>query len=194
MNKNKDSISDGQNAIYLEQLYQQYQEAPESLSEQWRQYFSQLDQDQSGTQVLKQPNGRQLPKLDGRSHQVKVSQLISAYRYLGHLQADTNPLGSYAYKVMVPELMLEYHELENTNPKAVFDPGSFNLQGEPTLENIIAAMQKTYLSSIGFEYMHMMDVQEKRWIQSRIEPMQARETLDTTLGMELNTASRPLKV
>ena len=177
MHKNNESFLTGQNAIFLEQLYERYQDDPDSLDLQWQQYFRQLDQEL--------PSDKHSSDLDRRSQQAKVSQLITAYRFLGHLQADTNPLGNYAYKVMVPELLAEYHELENTDPKAVFDPGSFNMEGEPTLENIINAMSKTYLSSIGFEYMHMMDVQEKRWIQARIEPMEAREQLDVTARRQL---------
>jgi len=198
MNNNNENFLDGQNAVYLEQLYEQYQDDPASLNETWQSYFQQLDNqtDQSANQSVKHNRHlalndisddaqSRLVDLERRSLQAKVSQLISAYRYLGHLQADTNPLGDYAYKVMVPELLLEYHELEDTDPNTVFDPGSFNMDQQPTLQNIIKAMRKTYLSSIGFEYMHMMDVQEKRWIQSRIEPMEAREKLDPTARKQL---------
>lgn len=189
MRNNNESFLNGQSALYLEQLYEQYLEDPGSLSLSWKAYFDELSKEaedltkicdpmQSGDSGL--AKSVTLSDLERRSLQAKVSQLISAYRYLGHLQADTNPLGSYAYKVMVPELMLEYHELEDADLKAVFDPGSFNIEQQPTLENLIQAMRKTYLSSIGFEYMHMMDVQEKRWIQSRIEPNQATDILGVT--------------
>ena len=177
MKNNNGGFLGGASALYLEQLYQQYQEDPDSVARSWQEYFQQLDQ-QCHSEVVQIG---QAP----RSLQAKVSQLISAYRYLGHLQADTNPLGNYAYKVMVPELQLEYHELEGVDTTLQFDPGSFNMNAPPTLGNILHAMRKTYLSSIGFEYMHMMDVQEKRWLQARIEPMQARDQLSDEASRQL---------
>ena len=183
MQKQNESFLGGQNAEYLEQLYEQFQENPASLSSKWQSYFQQLDE--NSKPHVKNDARHDTSNSEPHSQQAKVSQLISAYRYLGHLQADTNPLGNYAYKMMVPELLLEYHELETINPETIFDPGSFNIKVKPTLKNIIHAMSRTYLSCIGFEYMHMMDVQEKRWIQSRIEPMQAREPLDNAARMQL---------
>ncbi len=108
--------------------------------------------------------------MEHRSQQLHVSRLINAYRYLGHLEADTNPLGDYAYKVGVPQLMLEHHGLENVDPDTLFDPGTFNITAKPTLGNIVHALRETYVRAIGFEYMHILDVQEKRWLQHRIEP------------------------
>ncbi len=159
-----ESFLDGEHAIFLEQLYEQYLQDPNSIDPQWQTYFQQLDA--TPARPFADSNG---DLLEQRSEQLRVSRLINAYRYLGHFEADTNPLGHYAYKASVPQLMLAHHELENVPLDTVFDPGSFNIAVKPTLGNILNALRETYVSAIGFEYMHILDIQEKRWIQKRIE-------------------------
>lgn len=187
-----ESFLDGEHAAFLEQVYQQYIETPEQLSQEWRDYFIALEQGKTNEQangrasgmehehgVAMQSSADYIPQsvLERRSFQVRVSQLINSYRYLGHLEANTNPLGEYGNKIGIPQLMLEYHELDKTDPNIAFDPGSFNIGVEPTLGNIIHALQETYTRTTGFEYMHISDVQEKRWIQSRIETGMARDVM-----------------
>jgi 2-oxoglutarate dehydrogenase E1 component len=157
-----ESFLDGEHAIFLGQLYEQYQRDPGSVDAQWLAYFQRLDANPASSPG----NGK---VLEQRSEQLRVSRLINAYRYLGHFEADTNPLGDYAYKTSVPQLMLEHHGLENVPLDTVFDPGSFNVSAKPTLGNIIHALRETYVRTIGFEYMHILDIQEKRWLQKRIE-------------------------
>ncbi|MEB4592916.1 2-oxoglutarate dehydrogenase E1 component [Candidatus Thiothrix sp. Deng01] len=157
-----ESFLDGEHAIFLEQLYSQYQQDPDGMDPQWLTYFQRLD----ASPISNVSNGK---VMEQRSEQLHVSRLINAYRYLGHLEADTNPLGDYAYKVKVPQLTLEHHELHKVPLDTVFDPGSFNIAAKPTLGNILHALRETYIRTIGFEYMHILDIQEKRWIQARIE-------------------------
>ncbi|MBU0655066.1 MAG: 2-oxoglutarate dehydrogenase E1 component [Gammaproteobacteria bacterium] len=164
-----ESFLDGDHAVFLEQLYSRYQQDPGSVDTHWQAYFQRLDA--SPISSVSNGNGK---VMEHRTEQLHVSRLINAYRYLGHLEADTNPLGDYAYKVSVPQLMLEHHDLEKVSLDTVFDPGSFNITAKPTLGNILSALRETYVRTIGFEYMHILDVQEKRWLQRRIEPDMAR--------------------
>ncbi len=170
-----ESFLDGEHALFLEQLYERYQQDPHSIDPQWQAYFQRLDAEPVTQSPM--PNAHNGTVLEQRSEQLHVSRLINAYRYLGHLEANTNPLGDYAYKVGVPQLMLEHHGLENVDLDTVFDPGSFNIAAKPTLGNIVNALRETYLRTIGFEYMHILDVQEKRWLQKRIEPTMGRGKL-----------------
>ncbi|PIE00716.1 MAG: 2-oxoglutarate dehydrogenase E1 component [Thiothrix nivea] len=182
-----ESFLDGEHAIFLEQVYQQYQESPGSVSAEWRDYFDRIAQipRTNGSGMVHTPDvamsssAEYIPQsvLERRSFQVKVSQLISAYRYLGHLNAQTNPLGDYGEQPTIPQLELAYYGLEDTDQNIAFDPGSFNLHAEPTLKNILYALKETYVRTTGFEYMHIMDVEEKSWLQQRIEPDMARANL-----------------
>ncbi|MGB0845190.1 MAG: 2-oxoglutarate dehydrogenase E1 component [Thiolinea sp.] len=186
-----ESFLGGEHALFLEQVYQEYLQAPESVSPEWQAYFSRLGMAAEGTEVssvsgmVHNPDSAMasdasyIPQsvLERRSFQVKVSQLINSYRYLGHLEANVNPLEEYGHKIGIPQMLLEYHGLENTDLNIAFDPGSFNITAEPTLGNILHALQQTYIRTTGFEYMHITDVQEKRWIQQRIEPNMARDDM-----------------
>lgn len=175
-----ESFLDGEHAVFLDQLYVQYQQAPETLSEEWREYFKKLDLSQystANTTTLQQIAAEGPESLERRSLQVLVSRYINAYRYQGHLQASINPLGNYQDREMVPELELSHYGLDKVDGETVFDPGSFNIVAEPTLNNIKKAVQETYTNTTGFEYMHIIDVEEKRWLQARIEPNLAKDTL-----------------
>lgn len=187
-----ESFLDGEHAIFLEQVYQQYQEAPDEVSAEWRDYFSRMEQGTAtngagtnGSGMVHTPNvamqsgADYVPQsvLERRSFQVRVSQLINSYRYIGHLNADTNPLGGYGEMPEIPQLDLAHHELDQTDQNIAFDPGSFNITAEPTLGNIYKALQETYKRTTGFEYMHITDMEEKRWIQARIEPGMARDPM-----------------
>ncbi len=185
-----ESFLDGEHAIFLEQVYQQYQEAPETLSSEWRDYFKNLDlleqqvnnasgAGSSSAAMAATDTYQPQSVLERRSFQVRVSRLINSFRYMGHLAANTNPLGDYGNRLDVPELRLEHHDLHNTDLSIAFDPGSFNMKANPTLGNIFHALQQTYARTIGFEYMHIMDMEEKRWLQSRVEPEMGREILST---------------
>nr|CAA6822128.1 MAG: 2-oxoglutarate dehydrogenase E1 component (EC [uncultured Thiotrichaceae bacterium] len=182
-----ESFLDGEHAIFLEQVYQQYQEAPDEVSAEWREYFTKMEQGTvtNGSGMVHTPNvamqsgADYVPQsvLERRSFQVRVSQLINAYRFQGHLNANTNPLGEYGEQPEIPQLDLAYHDLDQTDPNIAFDPGSFNLTAEPTLGNIHKALKETYTRTTGFEYMHITDIEEKRWIQARIEPGMARDDM-----------------
>ena len=185
-----DSLLEGENADYLEMLYEQYQESPESLSHKWQQYFSELSDATQNTPkhslIRKQfrsnglfqhrDNSRCLSPdiLEDERHQVRVLQLIESFRFLGHLSAHTNPLQKADQVKLRDELTLHYHRLDKVDPDKVFHPGSFNLQANPTLSNIYHALRQTYTQHIGVEYMHMMSMTEREWVQRRLELCQSQ--------------------
>lgn len=191
-----ESFLGGEHALFLEQIYQDYLEAPESVAPEWQAYFAGLDSAAANTSggsqhsasgMFHNPNAAMasdaayIPQsvLERRSFQVRVSQLIDSYRHLGHLEAHTNPLGKdYGDQIGgVPQLMPEHHGLEETDHNIAFDPGSFNMKAESTLGNILHALRETYVRTTGFEYMHITDVDEKLWIQKRIEPGMAHDAM-----------------
>ncbi|HPE61753.1 MAG TPA: 2-oxoglutarate dehydrogenase E1 component [Thiolinea sp.] len=181
-----ESFLDGEHAMYLDQVYRQYQQDPDSVSAEWQQYFRTLERQQAapgrtngsaGPATMAAAPASEAQVQERRSLQARVMRLINAYRYLGHLEADTNPLGNYAQHLGVPELSLEKNDLDKVDLDTVFDPGSFNITETPTLGNICSALQETYVRTLGFEYMHIMDVHEKRWLQQRIESNRAHDPL-----------------
>ncbi|MEE9328214.1 MAG: 2-oxoglutarate dehydrogenase E1 component [Cocleimonas sp.] len=205
----QDTLLEGENAAYLELLFENYLKNPSSVSENWQKYFSDLPvpadfrngsthsvmREKFRSEKLHANNGNHSENssilLETERQQVHVLQLINAYRTLGHLMAETNPLtdsnnaGHIDDPVDIPELRLSYYGLDKVDQDKLFDPGSFQLTDSPSLKNIYRALQNTYTESIGIEYMHMMSTDEKRWIQSRIELTQARPKYDAVKKSEL---------
>ena len=106
--------------------------------------------------------------------QVQVQRLITAYRIRGHQRAALDPLG-LMQRQRVPDLELGFHDLSAADFDTVFQMGIQNLgMPEAKLKDIIAALDKTYCGSIGAEYMHIVDTEERLWLQSRLEGVMGR--------------------
>ena len=181
------SLASG-NAAYLEELYEQFLRDPASVSPTWRQYFESLprvngiEHDVSHTAVREEfrriAHHRQWPVVarpamsstsaESAPNQVKVLQLINAYRYRAHQIAKLDPL-ALREAPSIPELDLRYYGLGEAELDAVFETGSLVGPRQATLREILAQLRATYASTIGVEYMHITDTAEKRWLQSGIE-------------------------
>ncbi|OUY06000.1 2-oxoglutarate dehydrogenase E1 component [Acinetobacter populi] len=169
-------------AAYIEELYENYLTAPDSVGEDWRQYFDRFpkgDQPHSNVReqflLLARNSGRAMPMQQGEvsteheRRQIAVLQLIAAYRNRGHQKAKLDPLG-LAKREDVPDLALEAHGLSKSDLDTVFNTGNLAIgKSEATLGEMVADMEATYCGSIGAEYMHIVDTKEKRWIQQRLE-------------------------
>ena len=204
-NNPQDTALEGENAVYLELLFERYLKDNNSVSEDWQRYFADMPvpedfrngamhsdmRDKFRTDKLHTgKRGRQAAEVDHvaletERQQVHVLQLINSYRSLGHLVAYTNPLRGNEVKSNLPELTLQNYGLDKVDTNKLFDPGSFQMKESPTIGNIFRALRNTYTESIGVEYMHIMDTEEKRWIQSRLEPSQARPKYDDEVKSEL---------
>jgi multifunctional 2-oxoglutarate metabolism enzyme len=100
--------------------------------------------------------------------QAHVLRLINMYRVRGHLLANINPLGGE--KVLAhPELDPDYHGLTVWDLDREFFAD--DLPGAPrrSLREILDLLRDTYSQTIGFEYMHIQEPDQKRWIQERVE-------------------------
>ncbi len=180
----------GSNAAYVAQMYEAYQRDAEALDKAWREYFDGLPaQHEEGSETAHEAvreQFRQLAMQPARggvcrvpedelhdAKQVRVLQLINAYRFRGHQWASTNPLYPKS-ETPIAELTLEHYQLEEHDLDTVFNTGS--LMGPPraTLGEILDIIQATYCGSIGAEYMHITDTVEKRWIQQYLESGQGK--------------------
>ncbi len=117
-------------------------------------------------QVPMQTNGRQVR--DATLDSIRALMLIRAYRVRGHLRAKLDPLG-----------------LQEREEHSELDPNSYGFQDkdldrpifinyvlgleQATMREIMRVLEKTYCGSIGVEFMHIQDPDEKSWIQERIE-------------------------
>ena len=106
---------------------------------------------------------------DEISKQARILELIHAYRVRGHMMADTDPL-EYRQRSH-PDLEVESHGLTLWDLDREFATGSFGGEGRRfmKLRNILGILRDSYCRTTGIEYMHIMDPEQRRWIQQRVE-------------------------
>jgi 2-oxoglutarate dehydrogenase E1 component len=108
---------------------------------------------------------------------VRAMMLIRTYRVRGHLAARLDPLGLSRMDVP-PDLTASYHGFTDADlNRPIFLFGTLGFE-QATVREIVRVLQETYCGHIGFEYMHISDVEERRFIQDRIES--AEETVQFT--------------
>lgn len=99
---------------------------------------------------------------------IRALMLIRNYRVRGHLQANLDPLGLEEPKDH-PELdPATYGFTEKDMDREIFINYVLGLESA-TLRQIISILEDTYCGSIGLEFMHIQDPEEKSWLQQRIE-------------------------
>jgi len=99
---------------------------------------------------------------------IRAMLLIRTYRVRGHLAADLDPLG-LARQDIPADLSPEYHGITGAALKRkIYLGGVLGLEWG-TIDEIVAILRKNYCGKVGFEYMHIADVEERRFIQDRIE-------------------------
>ncbi|EOE1422217.1 2-oxoglutarate dehydrogenase E1 component [Providencia stuartii] len=179
----------GANQTYIEQLYEDYLTDPNSVDAGWREIFQQLpgagtNAEQFHSQAREY--FRRLAKDSTRYHtsvsdpaidakQVKVLQLINAFRFRGHQNANLDPLGLWK-RESVPDLDPAFHNLTKEDFDETFNVGSFAIGKETMkLSDLYDALKRIYCGSIGAEYMHITNTEEKRWIQQRLESVNVAE-------------------
>ena len=106
---------------------------------------------------------------DEISKQARILELIHAYRVRGHMMADTDPL-EYRQRSH-PDLEVETHGLTLWDLDREFATGSFGGEGRRfmKLRHILGILRDSYCRTTGIEYMHIMDPEQRRWIQERVE-------------------------
>ena len=159
------------NADLIDLNYEKYKSDPQSVDENWRAFFEGFELAFS-IAPKKAGNNKSTAGAQQASKQMHVSSLIYAYRSLGHTQAHLDPLSPPP--APNPHLSISEFGLSPADLEAEFDSGHF-LEGKPMkLKDIIHALEKTYCSSIGYEYIHMQNTAARRWIQSKIETLNGR--------------------
>ena len=74
------------------------------------------------------------------------------------------------HRERVPDLELGFHNLSQIDTSTIFQTGSLFITKErASLKDIINTLERIYCNSIGYEFMHIVNLEEKQWIQQRIE-------------------------
>ncbi len=177
------------NAHYIESLYEQYLNDPNSVDMDWQDYFKQyqspndaqhnaikdqfllLARNQTANKGSAGPSSTATTSsancVDPK--QMGVQQLISAYRRRGHRRAKLDPLELHP-RAAVEDLTLAYHGLSDADLDTIYPTGDLSIgKSEAPLREIIEIMERVYCRYIGVEYMHVTTSTEKRWMEKYLE-------------------------
>jgi len=183
----------GGNMAYVDELYESYLAEPTSVGDEWREFFAKLpkidgvelesrhsDVRQQFIDLAKNKHREVIvaPSGGGDGRQVKVLQLINAFRFRGHQHAKLDPLDLWK-RQRVRDLELSFHDLGPADFDDEYNVGSF-VAGTETMKlgELVSALETTYCGSIGAEYMHIVSTDEKRWIQQRLESVRSTPNYD----------------
>lgn len=99
---------------------------------------------------------------------LRALKLIRSYRFRGHMLSDLDPLGMKE-KTENPELDPSYYGFSNVDyDRPIFLGGLLGFE-KATLREILKALREIYCGTIGVEYLHLGNAQEREWIQNKIE-------------------------
>jgi multifunctional 2-oxoglutarate metabolism enzyme len=109
----------------------------------------------------------------------RVQELIHAFRVRGHLMADTDPL---EYKQRRhPDLDVTTHGLTLWDLDREYPTGGFGGKPVMKLRHILGVLRDSYCRTVGIEYMHIQDPEQRRWIQARVERPYAKPSREEQL-------------
>jgi 2-oxoglutarate dehydrogenase E1 component len=181
------------NAVYLEELYERFLADPGSVPLRWQQTFAALGG--QGSDVAHGPllaalavRARQTPVAgavsatlaaaapDASAKQAKVSRLIQIYVNRGHLVADLDPLG-LTERPTPKVLELDYFGLAESDLDTEFYTGSRSdsIKRRLPLRDIVAQLRQIYCGTIGAEFAHVSDSDERLWLQDRFQEGRIRQ-------------------
>jgi 2-oxoglutarate dehydrogenase E1 component len=99
---------------------------------------------------------------------IRAMMLVRTYRVRGHLGADLDPLG-LSKQELPADLDPAYHGFSGAAlDRKVYLGGTLGLEWA-TVRELVEVLKRNYCGKVGYEYMHIADVEERRFIQDRIE-------------------------
>ncbi len=158
----------------IDSMYQQYLQSPDSIEPSWKSFFQGFDfaLENYGESVQEVPQVVQTAINTGAVPEdilteFKVINLIEAYRTRGHLFTKTNPVRKR--REYSPTLDIENFGLTKADLGKKFDCATqVGMPAPATLEEIIKRLEQIYCDSIGVEYIHIKNVEEKNFIRKWI--------------------------
>ena len=99
---------------------------------------------------------------------IRAMLLIRTYRVRGHMAANLDPLG-LSHRELPADLTPEYHGFTAADmDRKIYLGGVLGLEWA-TVKEIVAILRANYCGNVGLEYMHISDVEERQYLQERME-------------------------
>ena len=186
------------NAIHaqlIDDLYEQYRKYPDALEPSWKTFFQGFDfalenygdegyisENGQPSVVVQQVNNSNIP--DEIRKEFLVMNLIEAYRSRGHLFTKTNPVRDR--RTYSPTLSIENFGLSTADLNTKFNCAiEIGLKEATTLQNIINRLETIYCNSIGVEYMHLDNVEEKKFVRDFLQQNENKPQLSSQQKIEI---------
>ncbi|RXR07253.1 2-oxoglutarate dehydrogenase E1 component [Pseudoxanthomonas composti] len=187
----------GGSAAYVEDLYEQYLVAPDSVDPKWKNYFDGFKGREAGdvphsaaiehiTQASKLAANAANGAAPSDERERHVGRLITAYRARGHLSARLDPL-KLTEPANAPDLGLDFHSLSERDLDSEFSTGGVGGHDRLTLRDLLARLKSTYTGSIGAEFMHIQEVEQRHWFYKKLEQAGG------SYGLDADTKKRTLE-
>jgi len=150
---------------FIEQLYNDYKQNPESVDVGWRKFFEGFEFAQSANGHVS--SGNEVRVDQQVLKETHVLNLINEYRTRGHLFTKTNPVRER--RPYEPKITLDRFGLSEDDLDTVFQASDELGIGPQTLRVIVDHMQETYCNSIGAEFRFMRSPERIDWLQKKME-------------------------
>ena len=148
---------------YLEWIWNEWKNNPSSVSESWQHYLSSLDQPSSPASKVAEAPGTTPIHVEAAYSQIE--KMIQAYRSLGHLSAHLNPLAPPPIRPDYLEPSYYHLDLSDNTP---FTLPTFS-DTPLTVSQIHTKLQNTYTRSLGADYYHIQNLDERQWLETHME-------------------------
>lgn len=180
----------GPNDGYVQEMFRLYQQDPSLVGDVWGNYFEKLARShgqhpattsapvttapvtptQGDGVPFNQANGYYTAPSGSSAAQERVYRMISAFRGRGHFKAKINPLTQGVMQLPeVEDIEVEFYQFSDQQLSEQFYCSGLALREHMTLQEIIDKLYESYCGSIGFEFTHLLDQDERLWLQERIE-------------------------
>ena len=104
---------------------------------------------------------------DENGKNTRIQEYINAFRVRGHLIADVDPL-QYVQR-WHPDLDIRSYGLSLWDLDRTFKTGGFGGRPKAKFRNVLGILRDTYCRTVGIEYMHIQNPEERSWFQQKLE-------------------------
>ncbi len=186
------------NLPFIIEIYQKYLENPSSIDTSWVNFFNEnqediekLIDDKDGaswskkdisilnfnydiSSMAKPEEKNQKKTSKSADLEIKINNLITAYRNFGHLNADLDPL-KLAQKEFPIEIDPKFHNISPEELNKEIDlQGKLGLK-KAKISDIINKLNQTYCSKIASEFEYIRNFEQKRFLEEKIENLTAEK-------------------
>ncbi len=177
------TIPEALNLSFIEDYYKKWKADPAALPRDWQFFFEGFDIAHDAARQAgdsgRMPPGEAIDEAactpDRALRQSRVEALKHGYRDLGHLLACLDPLSDCPISHPLLDLSAFHLTPEDLND-LFYMRRKEGITAEP-LADIIARLKETYCRSVGVEYMHIQDPEERNWIKFKMESTRNRPDL-----------------